>query len=305
MITGASGFIGSHFCRFLANQDVEIHAISRTSRISQSSSMYWWQGDLQDISKVRKIIQSVKPDVVYHLASNVTGARSVDYVLPTLYSNFLSTVNLLIAVAEVGCSRIILAGSLEEPEPDQIPVIPSSPYAAAKWSSSAYAHMFHELYQTPVVLARLFMVYGPDQHPRFLIPYVISSLLDGFSPKLSSGTRPVDWIYIDDVVSGLIAMAHVSGIEGCTIDLGSGTLVTIRELVHKLVSLVNYQIQPLFGAIPDRPLEQVRVANAATSYTQLGWRPETTLDEGLKRTVEWYRKRRETILDCQDMSHVD
>ncbi len=123
------------------------------------------------------------------------------------------------ACTEIGCHRIVLAGSLEEPDLDQGSGPPSSPYAAAKWASNAYARMFHDLYQTPVVTAKLFMVYGPEQNPRFLIPHVISSLLEGVAPKVSSGNRSVDWIYVDDVVSGLLAMADAPDIEGGTIDL--------------------------------------------------------------------------------------
>ena len=212
-------------------------------------------------------------------------------MLPTLHSNFLSTVNLLTACTEVGCDRVVLAGSLEEPDLDRDTISLSSPYAAAKWASSAYAGMFHELYQTPVVIAKIFMVYGAEQNLRFLIPYVISSLLSGESPQVSSGKRPVDWIYIDDLMSGLLAIASAPAIEGQTIDLGSGTLTTVREVVERLGNWIDRQIQPAFGAIPDRPMERVRVADTTNAYAKLGWKAATSLEEGLKLTVDWYRNR--------------
>ena len=148
-------------------------------------------------------------------------------------------------MTESGCDRIVLAGSLEEPELDRgTTVTPSSPYAAAKWASSAYSQMFYELYQTPVVTAKIFMVYGPEQNPRFLIPTTISSVINGISPKLSSGKRPIDWIYIDDLISGLIAMATATDIDGCTIDLGTGKLSTIREVVERIVNWIDRRIDP-------------------------------------------------------------
>ena len=253
--------------------------------------MQWWQGDLADITSVRTLIRHVQPDIVYHLASNVTGSRDLDRVLPTLHSNFVSTVNLLTALTEIGCDRIVLAGSLEEPEIDRCTEVPSSPYAAAKWANSAYSRMFYELYQTPVVTAKIFMVYGPEQDSRFLIPTVISSVINGISPKLSSGKRPIDWIYIDDLISGLIAMATAPEIDGGTIDLGTGKLSTIREVVERIVTGIDRRVDPIFGAIPDRLNEQIRVANAASSSAQIGWKATTSLEEGLKSTIDWYADR--------------
>jgi UDP-glucose 4-epimerase len=289
VVTGASGFIGAHLCRGLATTEAEIHGISRTLQ-PISLHMQWWQGDLEDIASVRTLIRKIAPDIVYHLASNVTGSREIDRVLPTLHSNFVSTVNLLTALTESGCDRIVLAGSLEEPEIDR-GTTPSSPYAAAKWASSAYSQMFYELYQTPVVTAKIFMVYGPEQNSRFLIPMVISSVINGISPKLSSGKRPIDWVYIDDVIAGLIAMAGAPDIAGQTIDLGTGKLSTIREVVKLIVNRIDRRVDPIFGAIPDRINEQIRVANAADSYAQLGWRTTTSLEEGLKSTIDWYADR--------------
>jgi nucleoside-diphosphate-sugar epimerase len=150
--------------------------------------------------------------------------------------------------------------------------------------------MFHALYQLPVVVLRVFMVYGPGQQDTSkLVPYVTLSLLRGEVPKLTSGHREVDWIYVDDVVEGLLAAAVASGIEGGTIDIGSGRLTTIRAVVEELVRLNGDRIQPVFGALADRPLEQVRVADIARSWSRMGWKPTISLQDGLERTVAWYR----------------
>ncbi len=291
LVTGASGFIGSHLCDRLSKNGAEVHAISRTPRhTGTKTAIHWWQGKLEDIDTVRNVLSTVKPEVIFHLASHVAGSRSLELVLPTFHSNLVSTVNLLTVATEIGCRRLVLVGSLEEPEPDHNQV-PCSPYAAAKSASSAYGRMFYELYQTPVVIARLFMVYGSGQQDlRKLIPYVTLSLLQGQAPKLSSGQRLVDWIYVDDVVDGLLVAAQAPNVEGCTVDLGSGILVPIRTVVQQLINLVGAETQPLFGALPDRPLEQVRVANTTYSYGKLGWQPATSLERGLELTVDWYRK---------------
>jgi UDP-glucose 4-epimerase len=288
LVTGANGFIGSHLCRRLLQENSEVHGFSRSPEASPKAGFRWWQGDAADFARMREIVSSVKPAYIFHLASEVIGARSLEAVLPTFRSNLASTVNLLTLAAEFGCRRIVLAGSLEEP--DGAEMAPCSPYAAAKWASSSYARMFHLLYQLPVVMARIFMVYGPEQRDlRKLIPYVTLSLLRGEAPQLSSGLRPVDWIYIDDVVDGLLAAASVPGVEGGTVELGSGHLVTIRIVVEKLAALINSSAQPVFGAQPDRPMERIRAAQASLTHEQIGWRSRTSLDEGLRATIDWYQ----------------
>lgn len=290
LITGASGFLGSHLCDRLCKNGQEVHAISRTERTSHRDSLQWWHGNMEDIEVAQHLFHTIKPDVVFHLSGMVTGAAGAELVLPTFNSLLVSTVNVLTVAAKTGCDRIIAIASLEEPEPGQNEATPISPYAAAKWASSAYSRMFHQLYQTPVVLVRPFMTYGPGQNVRKIIPSVTLSLLQSEAPKLASGQRQVDWIYIDDVISGMLAAAQVPHVEGCTFDLGSGTLVPIRSVVQQLTNLVNPQIEPLFGALPDRPVEKVRVANTAYTYEKLGWQPIISLKTGLEQTVNWYKQ---------------
>jgi UDP-glucose 4-epimerase len=291
LVTGASGFIGSHLCQRLCQGDVEVHAISRVNPPNAESVVHWWQGDLAELETVENLLADIKPEVIFHLASYVVGAREINVVMPTFRNNLVSTVNLLTVAGQIGCRRIVITGSLEEPEPNNHEAVPSSPYAAAKWTGSAYARMFHALYHLPVVNLRVFMVYGPGQRDlRKLIPYVILSLLRGEAPRLSSGTREVDWVYVEDVVEGFLAAAQAVNVEGQTVDIGSGALVPIRSVVEILVRLINPQIEPLFSALPDRPFEQVRLADIAKSQAMLGWRPKIALEEGLRRTAHWYER---------------
>ena len=290
LVTGASGFIGSHLCRSLSDSGAEVHGVSRSGDSKDRNCSHWWQGDLGDSEIVRNILTTIRPDVIFHLASYVIGARDLENVLPTFHSNLASTVNLLTIASQINCGRIILIGSLEEPEQGDVNPVPCSPYAAAKWASTAYARMFHALYDTPVVIARLFMVYGPGQQDiDKLIPYVTLSLLRKEAPKLTSGQRKVDWIYVKDVVEGLLAIAQTPNIEGRIIDLGSGVGVSIRTVVEQLTSMIEPHVRPIFGSIPDRPMEQVKVANIANTYDTIGWEAATSLEKGLEYTVDWYR----------------
>jgi UDP-glucose 4-epimerase len=290
LVTGASGFIGSRLCVRLLEQGADVHGVSRTERTSPH--IRWRTTNVCDAEASVALIREVRPDFIFHLASHVSGSRDLDAVLPTLRANFLSTVNLLLAAAEVGCKRVVLAGSLEEPDGVDLEPVPVSPYAAAKFAAAAYGRMFHTLYGVPVVTLRIFMVYGPGQGDTTkLVPHVITTLLRGEPPELSSGTRPVDWVYVDDVVEALIASATTAAVVGETVDVGSGILTPIRAVVEEIVRAMRPSVEPRFGALPDRPNERIRVADVDRTHDLLGWTPRTSLDRGLAATVDWYAAR--------------
>jgi UDP-glucose 4-epimerase len=292
LITGASGFIGSHLCEALEGLGAEIHSVSRQAGARSPGHVRWWNVDLVDAEAVMSLVSAIKPDVVFHLASFVSGDRGTSAVLPTFHNNLATTINLLTAVSLVGCGRIVLTGSLEEPRGSAEEVIPSSPYAASKGAAGAYARMFHALYSTPAVIARTFMVYGPGQRDlRKLVPYSIVSLLSGRALSLGTGTRKVDWIFVKDVVAGLLAAAVATGIEGQTIDVGTGTLTTVRAVVEQLAEKTAPGGPLRFGALAERPMEQVRAADVARSQQLIGWCATTPLSDGLDATISWYRDR--------------
>ena len=150
--------------------------------------------------------------------------------------------------------------------------------------------MFHQLYGVPVTMLRLFMTYGPGQKAYKLIPYTILSLLKGQPPKLSSGVRPVDWVYVQDVITAFIAAAVKPEAVGQIIDIGSGSLVPVREVIEEIHRLIPQSPKPLFGALPDRTVESVRRAETEAAARILAWRATTPLSEGLCQTIQWYRE---------------
>ena len=300
LVTGASGFIGSHLCHRLCREGAEVHAVYRSQCPANPNDLHCWKADLANLVEVRGVMSKAQPELIFHLASHVKGAPDLDHVFPTFQSNLQSTVNLLVLAAESRCRRMVLTGSLAEPEVTNGELFPSAPYAAAKWASSGYARMFHALYNLPVVIARVFMVYGPAQTDLTkLIPYVSLSLLRGESPKITSGNRLVDWVYVSDVVDGFMALGQQPGIDGSTIDLGSGSLVSIREIVQLVASIVGGEKFPEFGALPDRPMEPTRLAKTAETFAAIGWKPQIPLCQGLERTVAWYREQLERSPEMQ------
>lgn len=281
LITGAGGFIGRKLASQLLLMGAEVYGTSRSDRSRDELPIAWRQTSFEDFDSVKRIISSIQPSIIFHLSGLVTGANGKENILPAYHSLVTSTVNVLSVAADIGCDRIIIPGSSNEP----IGHDPNSPYSAAKWASSMYGRLYHKLYNLPVVVARTFVGYGPGQPSDKLIPYVISQLSKGVGPKLSSGLWKTDWIYIDDIIDGMIQCAVVPGIEGSTIDIGTGQLASVRQIVEQIVTLMEPSVLPQFGALPDRHAEHTPVADTQYTWEKLRWRAAVSLEEGLRRTV--------------------
>jgi UDP-glucose 4-epimerase len=288
LVTGGSGFIGSHLIDRLASAGADVHAVSRRAVFGRRD-LTWHVADLTDASACMQLIETVSPDVVFHLASAVTGARQLDLVVPVMSANLGTAVNLLTATAKLApTARLVLAGSIEEPHQHH-DLTPVSPYAAAKSAATGYAKMFFRLWNVQVSVLQIAMVYGPAQHDHNkLLPYATLALLRGDSPQLSTGRRLVDWVYVDDVVDALVRSAETDRAIGKVFDICSGRLVSIGDTVETLASIVGGGARAQFGAVGDRPMDLPQRGNPRAAAKLLDWHASTPLEDGLRKTVAWY-----------------
>jgi nucleoside-diphosphate-sugar epimerase len=265
----------------------QAHLASRGHVARPSSSVV----DLTDAAACRALVAEISPEVVLHLASAVSGARAVELVVPLMHANQGIAVNLLAAVAqEAPEARVVLAGSIEE-NLGGVESAPTSPYTAAKLAATSYATMFALLWSLRVSVLRIGMVYGPGQADRSkLIPSVTTALLRGEDPAVGSGKRLVDWVFVEDVVDAFLCAAQVTTPPGTVVDICSGDPMTIRDTLERLAGIVGGTAAPRFGALPDRAADVAQVGDPRAATEVIGWRPTTGIDDGLRRTVDWYAR---------------
>lgn len=288
LVTGGKGFLGSHVIERLVQLGAETYGFARELPV-RDDGIRWFKGELCDPATVQSLLKNARPDIVFHLAGQTVASPDRELVLPSFRNNLTATVVLMTELANVDCQRIVVTGSLEEPEPGDSHAVPTSPYGASKWAAVVYARMFHALYRLPVVIVRPYMTYGPGQRPNKLIPFVTLSLLRGQSPMISQPDRKVDWIYVDDVVDGILAAGSTPGVEGCTVDLGSGALVGIREISMQLQGLVGSGVAVRIASPQGSMGVLGRRADIDHAHRLLEWHAKTPLKEGLERTVAWHR----------------
>ena len=287
LITGASGFIGYNLANRLYELGAEVFGTSRIER-TNNENFTWLKCSFENLSETTEILERIRPHIIYHLSGEVTASNDMKHVLPTFHSLVTSTINILSEATRLNCEKVILTGSCTEPV--ELESAAGSPYAAAKTATRTYGKMFWSCYKTPVVIVRHFVGYGPGQAIGKLVPHVINSFLTGRDPKLTSGKWLSDWIYIDDIIEGIIESTIAKNVEGYTIDLGTGLLTSVRDVVLEIKEIVGSEAVPQFGALPDRDNEFVRLANIDETFETIKWKAKTSLKHGLVKTVEFYKK---------------
>jgi len=297
LITGASGFVGSHVARLLVAEGCEVYALVRESsnrwRIQDIlPSMYLWQSDLVAFENVNTYLQEIKPELCIHLAW---------YAVPGKYLNsqenldsIQASINLLSQLAELGCKRFVGIGTCFEYDlslgylSESSLTKPITLYAATKVALSTILQQFAQITEMEVAWIRLFYQYGPMEDERRLIPGIISSLLRDEVVKTTKGEQIRDFLHIEDVASAIwaVAKSNVSGV----VNVGSGQPVTVGQIALELGNLLGKPDLIHLGALPYRPNDPMFIcANNELLRKKTDWTQKYNLTTGLKNTIKWYK----------------
>ncbi|BAG00915.1 MAG: NAD(P)-dependent oxidoreductase [Microcystis sp. M54BS1] len=297
LITGASGFVGSHVARLLVAEGCEVHVLVRESsnrwRIQDIlPSMYLWQSDLVAFENVNTYLQEIKPELCIHLAW---------YAVPGKYLNsqenldsIQASINLLSQLAELGCKRFVGIGTCFEYDlslgylSESSLTKPITLYAATKVALSTILQQFAQITEMEVAWIRLFYQYGPMEDERRLIPGIISSLLRDEVVKTTKGEQIRDFLHIEDVASAIwaVAKSNVSGV----VNVGSGQPVTVGQIALELGNLLGKPDLIHLGALPYRPNDPMFIcANNELLRKKTDWTQKYNLTTGLKNTIKWYK----------------
>jgi nucleoside-diphosphate-sugar epimerase len=298
LVTGSTGFIGSNLVRRLVRDGLDVHVLCR------SSSNFWrlpdvlpqiqtHTVDLTDGPGITKLVRTLRPRHVFHLASSTVVAGSVGAPIELVNGNFLGTINIIEACDSIDhCSLVCTGDSFEyspslKPLRETSPCQPESLHGITKLAATLYARARARAEELPIVTLRLFSTYGPGDNPRRLVPRVIAGARAGTPILLSRPEIARDWIYVDDVVElYLEAAQRAAQVSGQVFNVGSGRKSDLKEVVETILRLVSTNAETRWGAFPVPDHDAYPwVADMGLTFRSFSWRPKISLEEGLRHTI--------------------
>ncbi len=309
LVTGASGFIGSHLVELLVREGYSVRAMTRYTSENRRGNLALlppdilehvevYPADLRDAEAVSLAVDGV--DVIFHLGAIISIPYSYQHPEETVSVNIQGTLNVLQAMRQHGTARGVIVSTSEVygsakyvPIDEKHPLQPQSPYAATKIGAEALSISFQRTYETPVVVIRPFNTYGPRQSTRAVIPTIITQALT--KPVVSLGAIHTvrDYTYAADTARGLMLGSRSDAALGQVVNLGTGQSVRIGDVAQKIIDLIGrpvtisanegQRLRP--GASEVQRLE----SDNRLAASLFGWSPQVSLEDGLGRTIAWMR----------------
>lgn len=305
LVTGGAGFIGSHLVEGLLARGVEVRVLDnfatgkRENLAAVADKIELLEGDVRNLTTVRTAMRKV--DVVFHEAALPSVERSVKNPLESNEVNITGTLNVLLAARDAGVQRVVFAASsaaygnsLTLPKEETMTPEPLSPYAVSKLAGEQYAKIFQQLYGLSTVSLRYFNVFGPRQDPTTqyagVIAKFVTCALEGQPfPVFGDGEQSRDFTYVSNVVDANILAAEVKIDSAPLMNIAYGQRASLNQIIDMLNELTRQNLPAQYG--PERAGD-VRHSHASLKRAKeiLGYEPKVDLLEGLRRTLEWYRK---------------
>ncbi len=306
LVTGGLGFIGSHFIRLalrerpwleIVNLDAMTYAGNPENLrdLDGDPRYHFIRGDICDAKAVRAALDG-GADAIVNFAAETHVDRSIMEPEAFLRTDALGT-QVLLEAARAGSARRYLQVSTDEvyghvPEGESLesdPLRPRSPYAASKAAGDLLALAYHVTYGVPVLITRGSNTYGPYQYPEKIVPLFVTNLIDDRPvPLYGDGLQIRDWLYVEDHARAILAVLE-DGEIGNVYNISGETPRTNLELTRTLTLGCGRSMKSHVEHVPDRPGHDRRYAVNAAKLRALGWRPRISFDDGVARTIDWYR----------------
>ena len=304
LVTGGAGFIGSHLCEELIRRGERVRVVDslitgKRENLAHLPQIEFLQGDLADIDVARRAVQGI--EYVLHQAAIPSVPRSVEDPVTSNRANIDASLSVLVAARDAGVRRVVYAGSSSAygnsetlPKVETMPTAPLSPYALQKLVAEQYCQMFTSLYGFETVTIRYFNVFGPRQDPSSpysgVISLFISALCEDRRPTIyGDGEQTRDFTYVANVVDGVLRACHAPGASGEIINVATGGRISLKQLFETVKRKVGSQLEPIYSE-PRAGDVRDSQADIGKAERLLGYTPSVSFDDGLGRTVAWYRE---------------
>jgi len=306
LVTGAGGFIGSHLVEVLLRNGAKVRAFVRYTSRNDSGLLKFLDpgdlskleiigGDLRDEHAVRGVVNGCQ--FVFHLGALISIPYSYFHPAEVASTNFMGTLNVLMACCEHGVERLVHTSTSEVyGTARQVPISEThvlqgqSPYSASKIGADKLAESFFLSYDLPVVTVRPFNTFGPRQSARAVIPTIITQVLASEDVKLGNLTTTRDFTYVTDTVNGFLCAAQAQDVDGQVFNLGTGEEISVGDLANRIMQRAGKTVRVLEDSDRLRPeASEVMqlLSDNSRAVQQLGWKPEFSLDQGLDQTISW------------------
>ncbi len=313
LVTGGAGFIGSYLVTRLLEEGANVAVFEKKDadfwRISEiKDKIQIFYPDFENSAEIEGIIDEIKPVFVFNLMADVNVNRNFDLIEHMIKNNFLNTFYLIKSLFNKNFLKCFVNfGTCEEYGDGNVPFsesqreIPVSPYSLSKTLTSHLSTYIGKIEGFPIINLRPFLTYGPKQTNKQLIPFVISSLIKEEKIDLTKMEQTRDFIYVEDVVDALLKIPSANLEAGEVLNISSGKEVQVRKIVEKICELLNKNFEEYISMNqPYRKGETMHFYGSNMKAVQLlDWKPKVSIEEGLQKTVEWYKNylRREIIFE--------